>query len=91
MIHVQSSIIRIYKEERGSCADLSTIYPSVKPLLKGVHHTLEVWKDKQDNDGWNFTEKELNMLGIDKSYELENNSGVLSNMMEYGRRSNGAI
>lgn len=79
------------QRKRDFLVHLSTIHPWIRPLLKGVHHTLEVWRGKCDTDGWKFTEKELNMFEKDKVDESENNLNILSNIMEYGRLSTDTI
>ena len=50
------------QRKRGLLVHLSTIYPWIKPLLKGVNHTLEVWRGKRDIDGWKFPDKKLIFL-----------------------------
>ena len=31
---------------------LSGTYPSIRPRLKGFHHTLNSWRGYRDEDGW---------------------------------------
>ena len=41
---------------------LSTIYPWIKPFLKGIHHALEIWRGKRDTDGWKLSPKEVKSM-----------------------------
>ena len=39
---------------RGFLIHLARTYPGMVPFLKGVHHTLEIWRGGRDVDGWKF-------------------------------------
>ena len=38
---------------------VSRTYPAMVPYLKGIHHTLDAWRDGRDADGWRLTAAEL--------------------------------
>ena len=39
---------------RGFLVHLARTYPGMTPFLKGIHNTLEMWRDGRDEDGWKF-------------------------------------
>lgn len=38
---------------------VSRTYPSIVPYLKGIHQTLDGWREGRDNDGWRLTHAEI--------------------------------
>ena len=47
---------------RGFLVHLSTTFEWMKPLLKGIHLTLEMWRGNRDSKGWKITDKEWQKL-----------------------------
>ena len=42
---------KVMRSERGFMVSLVRTYHWINPLTKGVHNTLENWRDKRDEDG----------------------------------------
>jgi len=53
---------------RGFLVYLSRTYPAITPFLKGIHLTLDSWRDGRDADGWKISKKDRATM---KSYEQE--------------------
>ena len=43
---------------RGFLVYVSLTFETMVPYLKGIHHTLESWRDDRDDDGWRLPEKD---------------------------------
>ena len=79
------------QKKRGFLVHLSTIYPWIRSLLKGVHRTLEVWRGKRDIDGWKFSDREVKIFTTNKIDESDEEINRLSSMMEFGKRRTDVI
>ena len=53
---------KFLEKGRGFLVHLSGTYPSIKPRLKGLHQTLETWRNNRDEDGWKIESHELTNL-----------------------------
>jgi len=42
---------------RGFLVYLSRTYPAITPFLKGIHLTLDSWREGRDDDGWKLSKK----------------------------------
>jgi hypothetical protein len=42
----------LLESKRGFLVHMGQTYPALKPYMKGVHATLESWRQGRDNDGW---------------------------------------
>jgi hypothetical protein len=42
------------ESKRGFLVHMRQIYPALKPHVKGVHATLESWRDGKDKNGWSL-------------------------------------
>ena len=47
------------EKRRGFLVYVSRTYPSMTPYLKGIHQTLDSWRDFRDDDGWRLTMTEI--------------------------------
>lgn len=47
------------ERRRGFLVYVSRTYPSITPYLKGIHHTLDSWREGRDSDGWKEVMQEL--------------------------------
>ena len=47
------------ERRRGFLVYVSRTYPSMVPYLKGIHQTLDGWREGRDNDGWRISMAEL--------------------------------
>ena len=47
------------EKRRGFLVYVSRTYPSMVPYLKGIHQTLDGWREGRDSDGWKLTVSEL--------------------------------
>jgi hypothetical protein len=47
------------EKKRGFLIYVTRTYPSMVPYLKGIHHTLESYRDTRRADGWKMSHKEL--------------------------------
>lgn len=47
------------ERKRGFLVYASRTYPSMTPYLKGIHHTLDGWREGRDSDGWKETLQDL--------------------------------
>ena len=43
---------------RGFLVYVSLTFDTMVPYLKGIHHTLESWRDDRDEEGWRLPEKD---------------------------------
>ena len=48
--------------DRGFLVHLSRTYPGIVPFLKGIHHTLESWRQGRNVDGWKYSRDEWRMF-----------------------------
>lgn len=46
-------------KERGFLVHLSMTYPLMVPYLKGLHLTVDSWREGRDEEGWRMARKEL--------------------------------
>jgi hypothetical protein len=53
---------RALESDRGFLIDASQTYPSMVPYLKGVHLTLDSWREGRREDGYKRSQKEINIL-----------------------------
>lgn len=44
---------------RGFLIYISRTYPAMVPYLKGLHHTLDGWRPRRNDDGWKLTDAKL--------------------------------
>lgn len=47
------------KRKRGFLIYVTRTYPAMVPYLKGMHQTLDSWRDNRREDGWKMTAKEI--------------------------------
>jgi hypothetical protein len=47
---------------RGFLIYVSQTYPYMVPYLKGVHLTLDSWREGRREDGWKRSQKEMDLL-----------------------------
>ena len=45
---------KMLEQGRGFLIHLARTYLGMVPFLKGIHHTLEVWRGGRDEDGWKY-------------------------------------
>lgn len=62
------------EKKHGYLVYASRTYPSMTPYLKGIHHTLDSWREGRDHDGWKLTNNELRGAsklseGVDYTYQ----------------------
>ena len=84
--YVKSWLVQIKKDPKNSTLDfknlergrgflvyLSRTYPATTPFLKGIHLTLDSWRDGRDSDGWKLSKKKrkLNEAIISEPDEFE--------------------
>jgi hypothetical protein len=47
------------ERKRGFLIYVTRTYPAMVPYLKGMHQTLDSWRDNRGEDGWKMTAKEI--------------------------------
>lgn len=47
------------ERRRGFLVYVSRTYPAMTPYLKGIHQTLDGWREGRDEDGWRLTISEM--------------------------------
>jgi hypothetical protein len=57
------------EKNRGVLVYISRTYPALVPYLKGVHLTLDSWREWRKEDGWKMTLKEMRAYQIEKGWE----------------------
>jgi hypothetical protein len=54
---------------RGVLVYLGWTYPALVPYLKGIHLTLDSWREWRREDGWKMSSKEIRAYKIEKGWE----------------------
>lgn len=61
----------------GFLVYLSRTYPAIFPYLKGIYHTMNIWRGGRDQDGWKIPDAELEEL-LQLEEDIDGDSGSLS-------------
>ena len=56
------------ERDRGFMVHLGRTYSWIMPYLKGIHNSLESWRDQRDEDGWKYTDREWRELVSELRY-----------------------
>ena len=56
---------------RGFLVYVSLTFDTMVPYLKGIHHTLESWRDDRNVDGWRLPEKDRRKRKRDEALNFE--------------------
>ena len=60
----------LLEKKRGFLIYVGLTYPMLVPYFKGIHLTLESWRDHRDEDGWKLNKNQIQNL-IDSTFGRE--------------------
>lgn len=60
------------EQGRGFLVYLSRIYTSMVPYLKGIHLTLDSWRDGRDTDGWKLSSNARRKINLEDNQDGKN-------------------
>ncbi len=61
------------ERHRGFLVHLSMTFTSITPFLKGIHLTLDLWRERRGSDGWKLSDKEWREMLL---HDMETHEGT---------------
>lgn len=55
-------VLKALLKDRGFLVHLSMTYPILAPYLKGLHLTVDSWRDGRDDEGWRMSRREIEAM-----------------------------